>query len=291
MRWGRASWMPTRWRCGGLRLVLLVILLQCGAHSASAIEPRAVNIEVWSIAGPRNEIDSLYSAWNVAEAIDSQSEPGPDRLLPPPAVDPQLPRPPRAYATTTVETRVPVLYRVLDDQDVARLLARARDLKGIYRISNPRLMTMDRQSAAIDVGARRPFIIGLRPSTAQPMAEAPNRVDVQVRHVYEGPLLRCRPVVLDLDRVWMECEYELSNIRRVETTKLSQGAGRGPLVLETPEVQRTRVHAAVELLRGTTLLLGGLRWTGEKGKQEAMLITLRAEVLPEWPGAASASAK
>ncbi len=102
--------------------------------------------------------------------------------------------------------------------------------------------------ASIQVGTRRPFVVGVIPvgRAAQP----------QIRVVDCGLQLNLRPVVRPGNKLWLECAVKQSRIEDVFTRTVKAAGFDEPVTLQVPKVQEVKFESTVELEFGKTVAIG-----------------------------------
>jgi beta-lactamase regulating signal transducer with metallopeptidase domain len=228
-----------------------------------------IAVELWFVTASPKVIDSAITKWELAPMpISAEEATGPSAFLhrdidrPLPNDDAQ----PETKAGVVTESRLPAIYRVLDDEQAKELLETVKGDRRTNVLFAPRVTLFNGQSATIADSSLRPFVVGIQ-------AHQP-----QIRVITEGTTVRLRPLLRD-DRLWFDYEVNLSRIKEVHTKTLNVANYDEPLTLQVPKVQTTRVESSAEFALGKTLVIGGLQTEGPKGKPQAMLVMMRASRL------------
>jgi type II secretory pathway component GspD/PulD (secretin) len=111
--------------------------------------------------------------------------------------------------------------------------------------------------------------------------DARSALQPQIRVVSEGAKVSARPILLDDDRVRLECRVMLSRIGEIKTKTFKQTSAGSNITIQMPEVTKQEVETGVEMRLGQTLVIGGL--LGKKvgqDQRESMIVTIRP-TLPE----------
>jgi beta-lactamase regulating signal transducer with metallopeptidase domain len=241
-----------------------------------------VVIEAYIVAGPAKVINAIDANWTIVEAeVPADEQPthqDPDdplravhqnaalKKFPGPPLPDVCPEP-RARAQTIVEKRLPVMIEVMDDPRASRVVEQLKNDARIEMLASPKLIMLNGQTGLIACCSQRPFVVGIKDG------------EPQIRIVDEGFKMRLRPIRRAGKPVWLDYHLALSNIRDVETTIIPAREGLAATTLQVPVVAKTQLEASSEVASGRTLVIGGLKTTDEKGKEQSMLVMLRPTAL------------
>jgi len=249
-----------------------------------------VVIEARLVTGPEKTINAVGSNWTVmaAEVAPDEQPTHQDPQDPTRAVRqptglhelPGLPLPDkatkqRARGQTVIEKRLPVMFEVMDDGRASEVIQNLQGDARVNILAAPKVTTFNGQSALISCCSQRPFVVGSKGG------------EPQIRIVDEGFTMQLRPIRRADAPIWLDCILTLSSIRDVETTTIPAGKGQTVTTLQVPVVAKTELNMSVEALSGKTVVIGGLKTTDKKGKEQAMLVMLRPRALAPAVGDAS----
>ncbi len=242
-----------------------------------------VTIEARLVTGPEKVINAVGSNWTVMAAEVASNE-KPTHEDP---VDPtrafryfigmhelqDLPSPgkaakQRAQGQTVIEKRLPVMFAIMDDERASEVIEKLQGDAGVVTVSAPRVTTFNGQDALISSCSQRPFVVGVKDGKPQ------------VRVVNEGFMMRLCPILVKNAKIRLELFLTLSTIRDVETTTIPAGKGQPETTLQVPVVAKTQLDMNVLAQSGSTVVIGGLKMTDKKGKEESVLVMLRPTALP-----------
>ncbi len=242
-----------------------------------------VVIETRLVTGPADAVNAIGSNWTiVGTEVETDEQPThqdpteplrayrqhvdphkvPDRPLPE-----SSPRR-RTRAHTIVEKRLPVMIEVMDDRHVSKVLGQLQNNPKVSVLANPKVALLNGQSGVIKSCSQRPFVVGLKDGAPQ------------IRIVDEGLSMQLRPIRRGNATVWLDYALTLASIRDVETTTIPGSKSGTGTTLQVPVVAKTQLETSVEVPSGKTLVLGGFKTTDGKGKEQSMLVMLRATGLP-----------
>ena len=242
---------------------------------------RQVVLTVRMISGPPEMLEMFPIQWSAAGSSPPQPADKPASMVSAAFDYRPLPQPAEAQpgqswtqATSVVETNLPVLYALLDQSQTRTLVVGVqKNRKTMNFLFAPKVTVFNGQRATVMDATQRPFVVGVKAiATANP--EAPASFEPQIRVVDEGTTLRMRPVLQGQDRVRLDYEFTLASVRKVETAKIPQGAGKQPLTVQVPEVASTRFSSSLTLPLDQNLAVGVL--TKQGAKPAAMIVLVEA---------------
>lgn len=151
-----------------------------------------------------------------------------------------------------VASRFPGFSYVYSGRADARVVLNALQSKTEVRIlSAPKLSVLNNQKASLQVGDQVPIVTQTSQSTDA--AGAPLVSTVQMRDT--GVILEVTPRVNDNGNVILDVMQEVSEVAKTTTSGI-----------DSPTIQRRKIHTAVATRDGFTVALGGLiRENGERG--------------------------
>ncbi len=241
-----------------------------------------VVIEARLVTGPEKTINAIGSNWTVmAAAVASNEKPthqdpdDPTRALRHPIGMHGLPTPPLpdeaakpcAQGQTVIEKRLPVMFEIMDDGRASKVIQDLQDAANVNVLAAPKVTTFNGQVAEITDCSQRPFVVGVKDG------------EPQVRVVDEGFMMRFCPIRGKDAIIRLELFMTLSTIREVETTTIPRGKGQPGTTLQIPVVAKTQLNMSVVAPSGKTLVIGGLKTTDQKGKEQSVLVMLRPTAL------------
>ncbi|MBC8350518.1 MAG: hypothetical protein H8E66_00935 [Planctomycetes bacterium] len=249
--------------------------LQVFATTADARDSAShtVRISVEILRAPRNTVDAAIVGWRVAEMdlSDTNTHVGDGGIVVKEAELP-LPEPslaPKAVSSHAVETRLPALYKIVNDLEAEAISRRILKNRNANKLTAPRVVVFSGQSASIMDASQRPFVVGLQ-----------TRGKPQIRVVSEGMTLYVRPQFIDKKQLGLTYDLKITRITDVSTTTFSLEGHDTPVTFQIPEVETSSVKSTLTFAAGKTLVIGGLTTKDEKGNKQATLVMLKATQLP-----------
>ena len=180
-------------------------------------------------------------------------------------------------ATVTTQSRLPVLLKIVDDRQAARILRTLEADSRTNVLAAPKICVINGQSATVQDESQTVFVVGVKDGTSQR------------RFVSEGIRMGLRPLLRG-DKVWLDLELRGAEITKVTKTAVKVAGREAELTLEIPEVRETKIDSAIEIPLGRTLLLNGpeLRRVGKNA--QSMLVSVRVDRIATETQAASVAA-
>ncbi|MEQ8789666.1 MAG: M56 family metallopeptidase [Pirellulaceae bacterium] len=178
----------------------------------------------------------------------------------------------QGLATEITERRTPATMQVLDEQRRAAVMQALQGDARSNTLACPTVTLFDRQKALIADTVQRPFVVGVK-------RNEDGAIDPNVRIVNEGLIVRLHPQLEGDAKLRLSCGVTFSDIRDVGTTTIP-GGGEKSITLQVPEVATIKIDSLVQLENGKTLAIGGLNRRNRNGKEESLLVLIRARVLP-----------
>jgi beta-lactamase regulating signal transducer with metallopeptidase domain len=131
------------------------------------------------------------------------------------------------------------------------------------------------QTAIIRDEAQAPFVIGVNYVKGDLVSAAEPRIAL----LRNGRCLEIHPVVVDEDKLVLQCRLTINKILRVDEVKVP---GKD-ITIQVPQVSQQTINAECGLVQGETLLLAPLRgeWQEDDGAREAFLYAISAQWFPD----------
>ena len=151
-------------------------------------------------------------------------------------------------AQYVVERDQPLRYRVMDNTEGQRLLARCQAGARSSVLQAPRVVVLNGQTARVTDRSQTPLVVGVK--------EVARMRQPQIRVVSEGTALQLRPVADRSGSIHLDFAATFSNIRRIETMTFGD-ATSGEVTIQVPELATLRLEGGVALKSGQWLRLAG----------------------------------
>ena len=222
----------------------------------------AIPPAVWPNPRPAQAIPRATPAASNASANEKSSPARPDLL---PRLN--LPRavPVVQASARTVTRETPQLsIAVLENSDLADTL---RDQPGIGIISRPQVLTLNGQTASVEVGRRIPIVTGYRTSENQ---NGKSKLEPLVEEVQEGTTMRLTPELRDDRFVQLELHIEVQSVKK-DALEAEEKQGRR---VKIPVISSSYIESAVNVPLGSTLAIGGLV-VEQNGMKNRLLCLIR----------------
>lgn len=214
-----------------------------------------VEIEVRFTTAPLDTITAVSNRWTTlpmkrAAEVESETDTGRE-----PAVDPA-----GGVASYALEKNLPVIFDVLDEARVKKLMESINGDRKSTTLQAPRVRVPNGQTAAVFDRSQTPFVVGFKDRKPQ------------ISVISEGTTVRTRPI-LNGDKTRLDFEIVFSGIRSVDEVKI-QGPDGLPTTIQAPEVAQSRVAATVDVPLGQTVLIAGVKEVGDKKCNSPMAVLL-----------------
>ncbi|MFK7734441.1 MAG: hypothetical protein AB8B50_00335 [Pirellulaceae bacterium] len=149
-------------------------------------------------------------------------------------------------AISVTERSAPVLYTLLDSQQLNGLKKHLESENDQEKILSPTLLVFSGQTAEVGNSRERPFVTSMKPFVSK--IDGNNIVQFQpkVRVYPEGTTLRLRPE-LRSDHIQLACELKISEIKSVDTFDMPQLTGQGVFTVQIPEVASTQFRSKMRI--------------------------------------------
>ncbi|MCA9031375.1 MAG: hypothetical protein KDA66_11230, partial [Planctomycetaceae bacterium] len=202
--------------------------------------PGQVCVEMRITTSDKNIVEELGLSW---DRIISQPLGAKERKTEQPASGAA----PQASAVSSVEKQVPMLIRMLDDQEMRRFIKVAQSDVQTSIMMAPKVTLFNGQTATIFSGVQRPFVTGLGP--------APDgTIKPQLEIISEGFQVDLQTVITpELTATDLSLNLELSSVDEVETYSMKlQGKD---VTVQVPSVSRLKMNTSAQLENTQTLLI------------------------------------
>ena len=228
-----------------------------------------LRIEIHFITAAPQLIKTAVSEWQIQTTKQSGEELAGDRIgVPLNRPSPEDGAQEGTRATVTTESRLPVLLKIVDDRQAARILRTLEADSRTKVLAAPTIRVFSGQSATVQDASLTAFVVGVKDGTPQR------------RFITEGIRMGLRPLLLRGDKVWLDLELRGSEITKVSKTAVKVAGREEELTLEIPEVRETRIESAVEIPLGQTLVLNGPEFRHADKKPQPMLVSVRVDRIP-----------
>ena len=133
--------------------------------------------------------------------------------------------------------------------EFAATIKMVKEIEDTKLLANPRVMTLDRQEAKINVGDRLPYVVTTSTGTGNNIS-----VSEDIRFIDIGIMMSVTPTISDNGSITMKIRPEIASQTGVLTTAGVPG-GKGN---EIPKVNTTFIDTTVIVQDGVSIVLGGL---------------------------------
>lgn len=172
----------------------------------------------------------------------------------------------RGQSQSIVEKHYPALMALEDSASLLPFLNQAQSDPRTNLMFAPKVCVWNGQQATIQDSIHRPFVVGQK---------LENQKLVPVCRMYqEGWLLRVQPKLQKNNRVQLNLNLLLSEIRSVDSLTLPNSRQQMGLTVQIPEIASTKIRTDVDMQIGQTLLIGGLSIFDEQTKSRTPLMVL-----------------
>jgi beta-lactamase regulating signal transducer with metallopeptidase domain len=210
-------------------------------------------VEVRVLSGPAAILQAAHADWQLIGGTTPEDDSNGDMYL----GGQTMPVPPRRNSSragisgtveSVVERQLPAMVALIDDAQVRQLVQAAQDHPVTSIVFAPKITVFNGQTARIEDGVERPFVVGVKPA-------GEGKYEPQIRLVAEGKTIRLRPELHRDQRLHLDVGVTVSSVKDVETAQFPVGEGKQPIAVQVPEVTTMRVQSSVEMELGKSLAI------------------------------------
>ncbi|MEM8736449.1 MAG: hypothetical protein AAGG44_19625, partial [Planctomycetota bacterium] len=180
------------------------------------------------------------------------------------------------HATSVIERAAPVLYTLLDRDQLSKVLDAVEEQEEIETLMRPNLLVFSGQTATVSDASERPFVTGVKPVTATVGDKKVVQFQPNIRVYPDGKSMKLRPT-LKGNEIELGFELKISSIRRVDSIKLPRYDGNSDLMVQVPEVAQTVFSTNMEIPVGYSMAVCALEKNSE-GQQVATIVLCTCEI-------------
>lgn len=264
----------TQWRNYGFQQFAVEVRII--AAPGPVIMNSAKNWNVTSVAADHDQIpSSIAPATSFSSSTVESSSGGPH------------------LATSTVEKQFPVCHAILDEHAADRFCARLQEQRNTNMILAPKVTMLNSQSATIQDTTERSLLVGLRLKEPPPADATGNQIssasernsdtptyEPQFRLVREGTTIQLRPTQTGDDRVRVDLQVDLEQIKSIRQLMLPVEVNGKRQEVQVPEIAALRIQLALDSKLGQSHLLYCPAAEGAQSERNvALLITIKKSAL------------
>ena len=183
-------------------------------------------------------------------------------------------------ATSYIQQNTPVLYSMIDSEQVERVYKLVRDNTEMELMQAPTVSLGNGMDASVFSGTQRPFVVGLEDRNVDEKTGESHFLRPFVQIINQGQNLKFNATIVDDEAVRLACRLENTTILKVDTVTLPvKGSEGSTQTLQVPQVATTLVQSSLNVPAGKTLVLSSVL-QGNDDKYEMSLVFLTC-YLPE----------
>lgn len=170
---------------------------------------------------------------------------------------------------SVIQRQPPALLTITNDAQVKDFMVKCQGDKRTSILSAPKVTTLNGQYCRVESASYRPFVVGLKPAEG-------GATEPRIRVVEAGWKLRLRAAGQASGKVKLDFALAQTEVRKVDVVEYPLG------IVQVPEVAESRLHTAVTIEPGESIVLRGLESTGEEGKKvEPLWVLVRVAKIDE----------
>jgi type II secretory pathway component GspD/PulD (secretin) len=157
-------------------------------------------------------------------------------------------------ATARVEEFVPVVYAVLDPQQVKGLVTEVQANRKAQIVQAPKITLFSGQQASVAETTQQPFVVAVHEIAGS--EQRANQPTIAIAN--EGTKITLRPTLRsDRSTIQFNSRLEMSRIDDVGLARVdSHQQGADQCTIQVPKLKRLQIDIATELKDGNSLLIG-----------------------------------
>ncbi|MFN3192875.1 MAG: hypothetical protein ACE361_20365 [Aureliella sp.] len=179
------------------------------------------------------------------------------------------------HATSVIERAAPVLYTLLNREQLADVLEAVDERESVETLMSPSLLVFSGQTATVSDASERPFVTGIKPVTTEIGEKKVVQFQPNIRVYPDGKSMKLRPVLRG-NQIELGFELKISSIRSVDSIQLPRYDGSSDLTVQVPEVAQTVFSTNLVIPVGYTMAVCALEKSGE-GQRVATIVLCTCE--------------